>query len=647
MAHEGWGPQWTGAGTAGAKGTTSTSSETDTSDDARSRSGGGGRGSVHHARGGRRRRSSTLRRVLVGVAVVVLVVVLWLAWLVFDAFRAREALLDAADLVSGLQEEVVAGDRDAALATLDELQDRSGTAHGATHGPHWSVAGVLPWVGPNVEAVQVVSEVVDALATDALPALLDATELVDPTAFVLDGGRIDLEPLQDAAPAVIGADRTVQDSARRLAAVDTTDVVSELTGPLAELESQVRDVGRTTATAAKAVQVLPSMLGAEEPRQYLLLVQNNAEPRATGGIPGSVVLLSADDGAVEVVEQRSGQSLGDLPEPVLELSDGEAALFGPKLVSDMRDVNFTPDFPRSGEIARAIWEQQVGTEIDGVLSVDPTALGLVLGATGPVPLPPGPVAQAAGSVLSAENAAEVLLNTVYMTVEDPVAQDEFFAATAASVFAAFVGGQGAPAEALDAMAEAARQGRLMVWSAHEEEQAVIEGTVLSGELTGLDGDSPVVGVYLNDGSAAKMGFYLSSSVVVEGDTCQADGSRFITVAVTLTNTAPADAALLPPYLTGGGAVVPPGDIRTNVLLYAPEGGLVQDVRVTSGQPGVNSQVHDGLSVVGRTTQLAPGESVTLTYDVSMADGHTGPVEVRSTPLAVSQIQTTVESEGCS
>jgi hypothetical protein len=40
---------------------------------------------------------------------------------------------------------------------------------------------VLPWIGPNVKAVQTVSEVIDGLAVNALPTLMDATSLVDPT----------------------------------------------------------------------------------------------------------------------------------------------------------------------------------------------------------------------------------------------------------------------------------------------------------------------------------------------------------------------------------------------------------------------------------------------------------------------------------
>ena len=76
--------------------------------------------------------------------------------------------------------------------------------------------------------------------------------------------------------------------------------------------------------------------------------------------------------------------------------------------------------------------------------------------------------------------------------------------------------------------------------------------MFSGGLVGADGTSPVIGLYLNDGSAAKIGYYLSTDVAATSTACRPDGSQAVTVKVTLTNTAPANAADLPPYLTGGG-----------------------------------------------------------------------------------------------
>src|SRR5450756_2455733 len=101
-----------------------------------------------------------------------------------------------------------------------------------------------------------------------------------------------------------------------------------------------------------------------------------------------------------------------------------------------------------------------------------------------------------------------------------------------------------------------------------------------------------------------MSFYLETSIAVEQQECLPDGSRTVDVAITLANTVPPDVAALPAYVTGAGTVVPVGEVRTNVLIYAPTDGRVEDVQVEGEDPGVTSQVHDGLAVVGRTTPVS-------------------------------------------
>ncbi len=585
----------------------------------------------HAARVARSRRRRRRWAWSLGVGVPVAVLLGGVAWLGLDALTARTELLAAGGLVGDLEVAVVDGDRAAAATTLAALQDHAERAAAATDGPHWSAAAALPWVGPDVAAVRTAAEVVDGLARRALPGLLDATDLVDPTTLAPVDGRVDLAPLVEAAPVVIAADAEVQAAGARLAEVDLDALWPMVAAPLTELTEQVREVSMTTATAARAVGLLPPMLGADGSREYLLLVQNSAEPRATGGIPGAVVLLRAEDGRVEVVEQRSGGPLVDLPAPVLPLSPAEERLFGGDLAADIRDVTFTPDFPRSGEIARALWAQQIGGEVDGVVSVDPGALALMLGAIGPVPLAPGPVATAVGGALTADNAVQALLSTVYLTVESPAEQDAFFAETAATVFGALVGGQGEASRSVDALAEAARQGRLMVWSAHPEEQALLEGTVLDGALRGSRAGHAVVGLYLNDANADKMGWYLGTEASVERLACRADGSQTLRLTVRLTNGAPADAASLPRYVTGPEGDIPAGDTRMNVLVYASTGGYVEDVEVVGAEPGVTSQVHDGLSVVGRTVQLSPGQSQVILYTLVTGIENSPDVELRTTP----------------
>lgn len=579
-----------------------------------------------HRRAASRTRPSVARTVLVGCGIAGVTVLSLGAWLAVDGVHAAGALESAKDDVQRLRGDVTSGDTVAAAAALEQLQSHAAVAARATTGPAWTVARVVPWVGPHVRAVQTMAGSVDDLAQHALPALMEAASVVDPGTLAPVDGRIDLAPLAQAAPEVVGADQAVQAAAQRLEAVDTSGLLAVVREPLETLRDQLADVASTTATASRAAQLVPAMLGADGPRDYLVLVQNNAEQRATGGMPGTVLHLRADHGAVEVVDSRSGGSLSGLSSPALPLSDAETAVYGPELGTDMRDVNFTPDFPRSAALAATIWESQVGGHIDGVLSVDPGALALLLDATGPVTL-------ADGSTLSGDEAVTTLLNTVYLDKPDPADQDAYFADAAHTVFDAVVSGVGEPSDVMGALAEAARQGRLLVWSADAVEQERLSGTVLSGELRGVAGDSPVIGVYLNDGTQAKLGYYLDLDVDARATECRPDGSQVVHLSLTLTSGAPADAATLPAYLVGLDHIVPLGEIRTNVMIYAPLGGGVAAIRVNSGADGLFSQVHDGLALVARTFTLKPGETGKLDLEILTGKRQPGSVHVRSTPTA--------------
>jgi hypothetical protein len=171
----------------------------------------------------------------------------------------------------------------------------------------------------------------------------------------------------------------------------------------------------------------------------------------------------------------------------------------------------------------------------------------------------------------------------------------------------------------------------MVWSSRHDEQGPLAGTAVSGELRGRDGDSPVVGVYLHDRSAAKIGYYEDMDVAVRERDCSSRDVRRLEVAVTMTSRVPDDVERLPDYLTGGGNAVRVGRIRSELYVYAPTDGLVTDVRSTEGAVLVTPHIHQDLHVAAHVLELGPGESVTLTYEIQTRAQLVGPVQVRTTP----------------
>ena len=94
---------------------------------------------------------------------------------------------------------------------------------------------------------------------------------------------------------------------------------------------------------------LPQVLGWETPRRYLVLTQNPAELRPTGGYTGSYGIITFDRGRVTERTFRDIALLDspwDFPfvQPPTELAN---YLLGPKQPWQLADANWSPDFPRA------------------------------------------------------------------------------------------------------------------------------------------------------------------------------------------------------------------------------------------------------------------------------------------------------------
>ncbi|MFC7404627.1 DUF4012 domain-containing protein [Georgenia alba] len=584
----------------------------------------------------RRRRQGAPRWLKLGfgaLGLLLLVVIVSGVFCALDARTAYAELRDAQQRVSALREQALTGDRERVEQLATELREHTGAARESLTGPHWTIMGWVPWVGPNVRAVQTVSFATDDLATGALEDLVDAVSVVDPSNLAIQDGRINIEPIAEVAPQVVSANDTVQEAVDALAEIDTDELLLPVSLAVGEVRGQVNEIGALTGTASRAVQLIPPMMGIDGPRDYLVLVQNNAEPRATGGIPGAIIHLRTDDGALEIVEQQQAGLFGPYSEPVLELDTGELSLYGEHLGRYMQNVTFTPHFPRTAQLTTEMWQRDMGEEIDGVASIDPVALGALLRPTGSVELP-------SGQSLTPRNTPQLLMNQIYLDIESPQAQDQFFEAAAAAIFEQVIGGAGNAAGVVPVLDEVSSQGRLMLWSAHEQEQSLISGTNLAGELRGHVGDRPVVGIFVHDLTAAKIGYYEHVSADIRQVECRPDGSRELEVAVTISNEVPADFENLPPYLVGDGRLVDVGDIRTRLFAYAPTGGRITDFQSSDGSTGVSPSMHDDLYAAAARVVLSPGQSQTFTFTMDVPADLSGEPLPRITPgPAVGQFST--------
>jgi hypothetical protein len=534
------------------------------------------------------------------------------AWGAERVKNARDHLQDAATLVRELRQQVQRSDP-AAAHTLIELQRATRAARSESGDPSWRLGAHLPVVGDDLAAVRSVAAVLDDLAHDGLPPLVETAGMVDVGALAPIDGQIDLAPLQRAAPRLSAASTAIGRARDQVAGISVEGLIGPLRSAVEQLRSDLRQAAATAATAARSAALLPPALGQSGPRTYLVLFQNLAEVRATGGMPGAFVVVRADHGKVTIIDQGRAGAWDPFRAPVLKLAASDRALYGDRMGRYLADVNFTPDFSTTGRLAREMYRRYTGRTVDGVLATDPVALSYLLRAIGPVSVPDGPD-------LTAANAVPILLSRIYTDGSVPTEQDQYFAAAAASVFQALVQHPRDPSRMLAELAKATGERRILVWSAKPAENKLLAGTMLAGVLPPSDGRRPTVGVFLNDGSGAKLGYYLRHSAdlaVVDG--CRGDGRRELTLRVSLGSTAPRSG--LSPYVLGLGLAGDPYTLRTMVSIYSSTGGTVVSMKLDGTAASFGSG-KDRRRAVGRiAVDLKPG--TTRTLDVALLTGVPG------------------------
>jgi hypothetical protein len=558
---------------------------------------------------------------------VLLLAVASVIWVGVRAVLAKTELEAAVPLASTLQSQIVGANSKGASATLARLQGHASRAAGYTSDPMWRVFEGVPGAGPNLSAVRELATVVDGLSRNALTPLTAIAGRISPSEFKPVNGAVDVAPLVAVQPQIARISAAFAAASRQMRAIDTSQTISAVTDATTRLRTEVEKAAEGAGSVDRAVRLIPAMLGADGPRNYLLLFQNPAELRATGGIPGALALIHTEGGRIKLAQQAADNEFPHYGSPVLPLPVATRGLYGDITGEYIQDVTLTPNFPLSAALAQEMWRRQFGVTVDGVVSMDPVTLSYLLKATGPVTLP-------TGDVLSSDNAVKLLLSDAYARYGNPAGDHKgFFAAAAGAVFAAVSHGALKPTVFLEALAQAGKERRILVWSSHPIEQAVLADTTLAGGLPRSDASNKRFGVYLNDGTGAKMDYYLDVKTAVGQRNCRRDGRASYVVDVTLTNTAPADAAkVLNPYVTGGGYFgVAPGSSRTIVAVYGPPDVAALDV-LQDGKPAVYQSAVDGSYPVNRvTTELAPGQSTTLHFTWQGMAPSTATASIESTP----------------
>ena len=545
-----------------------------------------------------------------------------------EAKVARSALERAKTGITALNAQLGSEDQSRLQATADDITANVKLAAETVDGPLWDVAARVPFVGQNVDAVQRVTRAVDVLVVRALPPGMQFMSTADLDKLTVEGGGINLEPFRQVQGSIPEIASAFADAQALVAPIDRASLMPEVGEPIADILDVIRSAAPALAVAEKYLPTLLNIAGSGGTKTYLLVFQNNAEIRATGGNPASSMIVTMTDGKLGYADQATSATFyeaGTQGNEYISLPAETTGLYLPTLTRHNQDYNFTPDFPTTAQLFQAIFADTTGQSFDGVISIDPVVLSHMLAVAGPLTLN-------TGEKLTAENAVKVLLSDSYEIYPDGAASDAFFTDTAKRVFDHLTAASWDPLKMLDALEQSAEEQRVYLSFTDPAAQALATEFGLDGALQPDNTKQTQVGMYLNDSSVGKLEYHLSSTVNASCD----PGARTITTTMTLHNGITDD--IKSEYTLGlrnGSYGIPNTTMMLDVLFFAPPGAQITSTDPAVGQVArwERSGVEKGNTALSKTVFVPKNETVTVSYTVALPQGELGPLNLRYTPTA--------------
>lgn len=581
----------------------------------------------HHHHRHRHHRSHAVLITIICVVVALLAAAGVSGYLFYQSAKAVAA--DAGTLVaetSTFSKSLAGGDTAALSSSAEKISALSSEMTEESSGPLWSVAENLPQVGPDIAKVRTLVSVASDLSANVVtPAAQNLSGVTMGTVF--SNGKIDIATLQTLCNTITQIQPAIAASAARVDALGAPQL-EQLKEPLSKAKTTLDSLNEAATGLAKVAPSLPAMLGANGTRNYLVIAQNNSEIRSTGGFPGSRMLMTIDNGQIEL---ESFEAVGThFPAGTIPLTDEEYAVVNDLMQTGATfapgDVNAVPSFPRAAQLMEWCWEEEGNDDVDGVIAIDPVFLQSLLALT-------GGVTTSDGTVVDGTNAAQILLNETYYLPTDE--QDPFFSEVAGLAVKKIMGSLGSVSttDLASTLTAGTEQGRFLLYMDDPAEEATVTDLGADGEVN-QDAANPVTGFYIYDKTGSKLDWYLDMRSSVSAPVQNADGTKSYNVTVTLHNTTTLEQMEdeLPSYITGLTPEVHHYSMITSYLAMAPAGGTISNFQVSADEVNAEGEASlYGNDVWAGFVNIYPSNTATFTYTVTVPAGTQTDLAVWTTP----------------
>ncbi len=544
-----------------------------------------------------------LRGALIALAVLVVLGLLSL----LPALSAGKHMQQGRDALASGRSLMTGGKIAEAGDAFAEARDSFSEAAKSAGNPALRILGLVPFVGNTADALLGLARTGEHVSQAGVDVAAGVDELPKGLASLApEGGRIPIEALRRLEPALTRAKTQVLEAG----AIAEGLPRSFLLGPVGRAANDVRSGLQATTPAILSVdamvRALPDFAGAGGTRRYLVVAQNPAELRGTGGLVGEVAILTVRDGRMSLSPFRNANGLPNAPR---NPKPADVPTFlGTGLTRYPVDSNLTPQLPEAAAFLERLYEQASGTHVDGAVYVDPQAVASMLRATGPVR------ARDLGTTLTAENVVPLTTNRAYASFGQRRSQDrkEALGAAAHDVWRALLT-RTSPDAALGALVEAGGSGHLLL---HSDDPAVQAAFVEAGVAGAFGPPAPGWDFFsapVNNWSRNKIDYYMDTDITYD-ISLRPDGSALAGAGTTYTNHAPERARpsyVLSPYPYDNFEHLKAGEAYQQIAFYCVLGCVLDDF-TSQGRPRPVQAEPDGdLQLYGTYQRIPPASAAEL------------------------------------
>ncbi len=165
--------------------------------------------------------------------------------------------------------------------------------------------------------------------------------------------------------------------------IDVKIIPEEYQEQFIDLKQKIDLLSQGLVQFIDLMQDLKEFLGMSQDKRYLLVFQNNAEMRASGGFIGSFAVIDFRNGQIKNLEVPGGGSY-DTEAGLLEKIIAPEPLWLVNPLWHFWDANWWPDWPTTAKKLAWFYEKSDGSTVDGVISLTPTVIENLLSVIGPV-----------------------------------------------------------------------------------------------------------------------------------------------------------------------------------------------------------------------------------------------------------------------